>query len=263
MSVRSVWDMSFLKRHWLFVVGLVVLLCVALGVFLVWNANQPVEPKRVYLMPEPNPERPEILKRALQPPKGVYTPKVSAEEKTAERKTANSLEVRTGEPSIEDSEFPDDDLESMLAELDEETAKEKGDFPAVPEGFPFTPVWLRIPDYTKGDELGSEQIARVLIKLWNQGDRAFEGGTIWHNNGQIYPIYPDVLYVQRGEWVINNEDGNPVPVRYITSSIGPFTPEFDATDLLNGEFETKYSDIEFIPLEHAGYDPHTFLTEND
>ena len=62
--------MAFLKRHWLYTsVGLVVLLCVALGAFLAWRASQPVETKTVYVMPEPNPERTHILKRALRPPR--------------------------------------------------------------------------------------------------------------------------------------------------------------------------------------------------
>ena len=61
-------DVPFLKRHWLYAsVGLVVFLCVVLGAFLVWRANQAVEPKTTYVLPKPNPKRAEILERASQP----------------------------------------------------------------------------------------------------------------------------------------------------------------------------------------------------
>ena len=64
--------MAFLKRHWLFAsAGLVVVLCVALVAFLVWRANQTVESKTVYVLPEPNPERAEILKRATLPKRNI------------------------------------------------------------------------------------------------------------------------------------------------------------------------------------------------
>ena len=57
----------FLKHRWLYVsVGVVVLLCGALGVFLIWRANQPVETKTVYALPVPNPDRAKILEHASQ-----------------------------------------------------------------------------------------------------------------------------------------------------------------------------------------------------
>ena len=150
--VRSVWDMSFLKRHWLYASGgLFLLLCIVLGAILVWRANQPVEPKTIYALPEPNPERAEILKRALQPPKTVYATTTEAYEgATTGSTTDESLETDSAEFSREEGEFEDDDLESMLAQLDEETAEEKGEFPPVPEGYPFTPVWIKRPGYQKG-----------------------------------------------------------------------------------------------------------------
>ena len=70
LSEKVYGDMAFLKRHWLYAsVGLVVLLCVSLGTFLAWRANQPVEPKTVYALPKPNP------KRARDPQAGVATAK--------------------------------------------------------------------------------------------------------------------------------------------------------------------------------------------
>ena len=218
-------DMPFLKRRWLLVVGLVVLLCVAVGVFLVWHANQPVEPKTVYVMPEPNPERAEILKRALQPPRRAYVPKTSSDEATTEDTGGESFDDTGGESSSQESEFEDDAIESMLAELDEETVEEKGDFPPVPNGFPsnLTPIWFT-PGYKKGDEPEYESIYRVLIKLWNQGDYSFSAGAI--ANGRVYPIYPDMLYVEWDETTVEDGNGEPIPVRYIFKHHGGRPPRF-------------------------------------
>ena len=256
--------MSFLKRHWLYAsVGLVVLLCVALGTFLVWRANQPVETKTVYVLPEPNPERAEILKRALQSPPRAYTAKASRDEATTEDTAAKSLAFDSGDSSSQENEVEEEDLEFMLAELDEETAEQKSYFPPVPEGYPFTPVWIKRHGYQKGDRPDHEALDRVLIKLWNQGDRDFQGGTIRGSDGKIYPIYPDVLYVQWEETTIDNGDGNPFPITYFGNAIGPVGIEFGAEDYLSGDFKTKYPGLKFVPFEQAGYDPDTFLTEND
>ena len=83
------------------------------------------------------------------------------------------------------------------------------------------------------------------------------------SDSQIYPIYPDVLYVQWEETIIDNGDGNPFPLTYIGDAIGPLGIEFSAEDYLSGDFETKYPGLKFVPFEQAGYDPHTFLTVND
>ena len=254
--------MSSVKKRWLCIIALVLAVCVSLGTVLMIRANQPVEPKTVYLLPKPNPERAEILARALQPKRHAYATRASDSAQAQDTREERS-ESSSSESLSHDAELDDAELEAFLLGLEDDTAEEKRDFPPVPEEFPFTPVWLRSAGYRKGDKPGNEQIARVLIKLWNQGDHDFQGGTIRHNDGQIYPIYPDVLYVQWKERVIDNGDGNPFPVRYIAGSIGPFAPEFDATDIVTGGFQAKYPDIRFVPFEHAGYDPYTFLAEND
>ena len=253
--------MSSVKKRRLCIIALVLAICVSLGAVLMIRASAPVETKTVYLMPKPNPARAEILARAMQPKRHAYATRTSDEAHAQDTREGRS-ESSNSDSLSHDAEF-DAELESYLLGLEDETAEEKRDFPPVPDGFPFTPVWLRSAGYKKGDKPGNEQIARVLIKLWNQGDHDFQGGTIRANDGQIYPIYPDVLYVQWQERVIDNGDGNPFPVRYIAGSIGPFSPEFDAMDIITGRFEAKYPNIEFIPFEQAGYDPYTFLAEND
>lgn len=244
--------MSFLKRRWLLVVGLVVLLCLVIGIFLVRWANQPVEPKTVYLLPEPNPERAEMLKRALQPPKNVYS-SAPPDEATTEDTTPEGVAFDSGEYSNEESGFEDADLEAMLAQLDGETAEEKGDFPPVPADFPSTstPVWLGIPGYKKGDKPEHELVSRVLIKLWNQGEREFKDGVFDHHTGKVYPLYPDVVYVEF------DKDGT------IASSVWMSNTPFDANDFTTGVWEIKYPEIKFVDFDNAGYDPYAFLTDDD
>ena len=230
--------MSSVKKRRLCIIALVVAVCVSLGAVLMIRASAPVEPKTVYLLPKPNPERAEILARTMQPRRHAYATRAS-DEAHVQDSGEESSESSSSESLSQDVEFDDTEFESYLLGLEDETAEEKRDFPPVPDGFPFSPVWLRSAGYKKGDKPGNEQIARVLIKLWNQGDHDFQGGTIRANDGQIYPIYPDVLYVQWQERVIDNRDGHPFPVRYIAGSIGPFAPEFDAMDIITGRFEAK------------------------
>ena len=117
--------MVFVKKHCLYSGVLVMLLCVALGTFLVWRASQPVEPKTVYALPKPNPERAEILKRALQPPKRAYAPKASGDESTTDSTTTASLEFASTESLSQDNDFDDTDFEAVLLALDEEADRGK------------------------------------------------------------------------------------------------------------------------------------------
>ena len=246
--------MSFLKRHWLYAsVGLVVFLCVVLGAFLVWHANQPVELKTVYALPDPNPERAEILKRALQPPKRPYPTKVLNKAATTKGTAVENLDDSSGESSSQENGFEEENLESVLAELDEETHEVNSDFPPVPADFPSssTPVWLGIPGYKKGDKPEHELISRVLIKLWNQGERGFTDGIFSHNTGKVYPLYPDVVYVDL------DEDGT------ITGSAWGSNTPFNANDFTTGVWEINNPEIKFVEFDNAGYDPYTFLTDDD
>ena len=91
-------------------------------------------------------------------------------------------------------------ISELLVAAEEETSK----YPPVPEGYPFTPVWLRseteraqIPQ----DQLEEQELlSMVMVKLWSEGDHDFTGGVI--TNGTFYPLYPDVAYV---EWEQHQE----------------------------------------------------------
>ena len=135
------------------------------------------------------------------------------------------------------------------------------DFPEVPDGFPMTPVWEKFPNYQKGDMQDHETLYRVLIKLWNQGDRGFVNGVIDHNNGKVYPLYPDVIYVKWKESVIGPPD-DPVTIRIPGSMLGTHNRHFSMEDRYFG-LEKSYPEIEFVDKHTAGYDPETFLTDDE
>ena len=122
------WDMSFLKRHWLYAVGLVALLCVVIGAFVAWRANQPVETKRVYALPEPNPERAEILKRALSPHNTAGTESLSARNPPDTRSSHEEAIRATKSPSRLTG-IISTDLEQKQSELDKWAAKFYAQYP--------------------------------------------------------------------------------------------------------------------------------------
>lgn len=166
------------------------------------------------------------------------------------------------------SDITEDELDVLLQELDE-SPDEKSDFPEVPDGFPsdLTPVWIEFPNYQKGDMHEHETLYRVLIKLWNQGDHDFVNGVYKHDNGRVYPLYEDVLYVKWREEEINGQK-----FRFISSSLGTHarqTPDpgegrgafFSIEEMMTGAYKTKYPDLKLVDYASAGYDPETFLDD--
>ena len=256
--------MSSVKKRRLCIIALVLAVCVSLGTVLMIRASAPVEPKTVYLMPKPNPARAEILARALQPKRPVYATKAS-DGVQAQHTREERSESSSSESSSHDTEFDDAEFESYLLGLEDETAEEKRDFPPVPEGFPsnLTPVWLTLPGYQKGDMPAHELMYRVLIKLWNQGERGFINGAFRDNDGKVYPLYPDVVYVKWGYSVTYDEGGNPTPYRYIATSMGTHARDFNTEDFVTGDWETNYPGTKFVAYDDAGYDPYIFLTDDD
>ena len=259
-------NMSFIKRHWLHAASLGVLACVSLSLFLAWRANRPVERRTIYVVPEPNPERAEILKRLSKPARQLYGTKASDEARVQDNR-AETSESSDSESSDDDAELSDSEIEAFILELEEYAAEEKREFPPVPEGFPsnLTPVWLSIPGYQKGDMPEHESIYRVLIKLWNQGDHGFIKGAFRDNDSKVYPLYPDVVYVKWGYAVTYDDGGNPTPYKYIATTMGthPRDFNFSTEDFVTGDWETMYPDTKFVSYDDAGYDPYTFLTDDD
>ena len=125
--------MSFVKKRWLVLTALVAMLCVSLGTILVIRASAPVESKRVYLMPKPNPARAEILKRASQPARRTYAPGKSNEVVLDD--TSDETELCCDDSSSQEYEFDEAhheisaDLKLKRSELDEWTADLNAQYP--------------------------------------------------------------------------------------------------------------------------------------
>ena len=161
-----------------------------------------------------------------------------------------------------------------------EPVKEEDDFPEVPEGYPadLKPVWLE--DYFDEDRFADHVImGRVLIELWNQGERGFVNVV---GDGipvrKVYPLYPDVVYVQWGDHDEPGPDGE--PLKYISLALGTrdavrFTSSVNRTDefkhlteaemveMMAGEgpYMAQYPGLKLVDYSKAGYKPKDVLVD--
>ena len=152
---------------------------------------------------------------------------------------------------------------------EEETEDERvspfgfGPYPKIPDDYPksMSPVWVwsedrrmvceSDPDRLKNFEL----IGRVLIKLWEQGERNFMGGTLSYNNGRVYPLYFNTAYVSYRELV--KLDGT--VHRYIGGFLrGPGFPRLTHKERMSGNFVLP-PDARILDMDEAGIDPYSFL----
>lgn len=124
-----------------------------------------------------------------------------------------------------------------------------------------SPVWTWSEDRRMGlesdpDRLRNfELIDRVLIKLWEQGERNFAGGTLRNNNGRVYPIYFNTAYVSYRELV--KLDGT--IHRYIGGFLpGPGFPRLTHNERMSGDFVLP-PDARILDMDEAGIDPYSFL----
>ena len=161
-----------------------------------------------------------------------------------------------------------------------EPVKEEDDFPEVPEGYPadLKPVWLE--DYFDEDRFADHVImSRVLIELWNQGERGFVnvvGDAIPLR--KVYPLYPDVVYVKWRDHEEPGPDGE--PLKYISLALGTrdavrFTSSVNRTDefkhlteaemveMMAGEgpYTAQYPGLKLVDYSKAGYKPKDVLVD--
>ena len=157
-----------------------------------------------------------------------------------------------------------------------EPVDDPSDFPEVPEGFPedLTPVWLK-KHFDEQSHSGHVIMYRVLIELWNQGDHDFVNAVL--ANGKVYPLYPDVVYVEWDSHIRKIPDGESIEVLYISGTLG--TPH--ATSKLNnnlrgkvfneaemkevmageGAFMAKHPGLKLVDYNKAGHKPKDVLVD--
>ena len=250
---------------------LVAVLLVAGGYYVSrWLFSPNVESVTEYVLPdEPLPEQ------RNRPVRASISQVSSSMSKTDLMSEGESFSDNATSTTDTD-EIDEEALEALISELEvleqDEVASSdsKGDFPEMPDGFPFTPVWLEYPNYQKGDKHDHELISRVLIKLWNQGDHDFVNGV--HENGKVYPLYNDVMYVEWDTRIIDGPDG-PIEFNYIASSLGTHARDdieenylvsgglFTIEEMISGAYKTKYPNLKLVDYQSAGYDPATFLDD--
>ena len=133
-----------------------------------------------------------------------------------------------------------------------------GPYPEVPEDFPanLSPSWTWPEDKRQeyadaGRLMNFELMHRVLIKLWNQGDRDFIGVKRSEQNGKVYPIYQNVMYVRT--WV-ERQNG---AVRLPASFFGSSEENIHVLDIMKQE--RVPNGITFLDADMEGYDPYEFL----
>ena len=163
---------------------------------------------------------------------------------------------------LSDAFLPDDLVsEEELAEDMPVSPYGFGLYPEVPDGFPenFRPVWTwseeKRQDFS-GSFRDMELIHRVLIKLWNQGERGFVGATRSDSNGKVYPLYRNRIYVTR--WIEVPVEGGtlmPFPAGGLSGG-SDWKPDIETFVKSGGKLPGH---IQFIDRDTAGYNPYDFL----
>ena len=172
-----------------------------------------------------------------------------------------ALENETGNLDLADAFLPEDLVSEEEAPDDVPVSPfGYGPYPEVPNGYPehLPPVWTwreekrQFYDSSRLEDF--ELMARVLIKLWNQGDRNFTSVIRDDSNGKVYPLYKDVIYVTWAD--LRDENGNIIgkyPRNQLSSNQ---TQRVSFIDFMEGRIPPN---IRFTDRETNGINPYDFL----
>ena len=157
------------------------------------------------------------------------------------------LETGSYELTPEDGALLLEHFAETLSDSPRESPHGLGPYPDIPSDYPRQNVWAELEKsyYDGYVTIEHELIHRVLIKLWNQGKKT-DSGTLNDQNGRVYPLYKDTVYIERREY----EDGG-VFSMLSHGSLGQYT------DVVREG--TQPSWIKIIPREEGGIDPYSFL----
>ncbi len=128
-----------------------------------------------------------------------------------------------------------------------------GPYPEIPLDYPRQNVWAELEKayYDGYASIEHELIHRVLIKLWKQGKKT-DSGVLSEQNGKVYPLYKDTLYVKWSE--VENAEGS--VEEYMNSYLSHYFFKDYKQAVVGG---TQPSWIKVIPREDGGIDPYAFL----
>ena len=151
---------------------------------------------------------------------------------------------------IADAFLPDDFVSEEEAPAEEVAVSPFGfgPYPEVPEDYPTRPSWerSRYDTFSQDTQRSLELLGRVLIKLWKQGERGFQGGTTY--NGKVYPHYKNTAYVRYGTTASGR--------RYIARYKGDPSIRISPEQLRKGELPAY---IRVLDIDSEGIDPYQFL----
>jgi len=185
--------------------------------------------------------------------------------------TETSLEAEDSQAIVDDTEtcpsddaasidladvfLPDSiDLEAELTEDVRVSAFGFGPYPEVPIDYPEPDIWDRIDNMAdRGLAREVELMARVCIKLWNQGVKAI-GASLSYSDGKVYPTIPGIAYV-KWKWE-ELPDGK--HRRYASRISG--SPELVGKEHYIYELGIAPPGITIIDYEEGGIDPYEFLS---
>ncbi len=128
-----------------------------------------------------------------------------------------------------------------------------GPYPEVPSDYPNQNIWEDLENlYETGHAtVEHELLHRVLIKLWNQGEKV-DSSFMSSKNGRVYPLYNDTVYVRYLE--DENEDGS--IERYVSSFTAHSSLQSYQEEVREG---IQPSWIKVIHYEDGGIEPYSFL----
>lgn len=163
--------------------------------------------------------------------------------------TTEALPNETDNLDIADAFLPDDMVsEEAPAEDVPVSPYGFGPYPEVPADYPnaMMPTWVNNTESMSRDH---ELMHRVLIKLWDQGDKSISGAFM--ASGLVYPLYPNTAYVEYRD--INMPDGT--VRRIIKSADGPL----GTTPIVKNGFSVLPDGVKAIDRKDAGINPYNFL----
>lgn len=237
-------------------------------VFLVLRSDVPDEPIVIYKATTPLSKQTDLR----DTPPSKTTPDVKA----AHTPTPETSEIsETSEINISPVDFSQpfwgDDLPTETKTVSDKPNADVpvspfgfGPYPEIPTGFPsnIKPIWTvsdetySLSQETYGSEgmRNLELLARVLIKLWNDGNTGFVGGSI-NADGYVYPSYRDTAYVEYNSFIKPNGD-----LQWYISNITGLGGKVDITTkmLLSGEIPG----VTLIEKRDGGINAYNYLSLN-
>ena len=178
------------------------------------------------------------------------TPEENTETPIADEPEA--LENETEFADIADAFLPDDMGSEEEAPAEEVAVSPFGfgPYPEVPADYPseMTPSWF---DPNLRDSRDHELMGRVLIKLWNEGDKNVSGAYL--NNGLVYPLYPNTVYVRYKD--MEMPDGT---IRRKIGSVRGSLPDGVSMRRRRGESAIPEG-VTAIDMDKSGINPYEFL----